>query len=50
MPIVGDAIVRPLLDELDRGNYDISSLFAVGNGGAALSAALRERARRTSPT
>ena len=24
--IVGDAFARPLLDELDRGTYDLSSL------------------------
>ncbi len=49
MTIVGDATLRPLLDELDRGTYDISSLFAVGNGGAAFTAALRERARQHIP-
>jgi fatty-acyl-CoA synthase len=39
--VVGDATVRPLLDELDRGSYDTSSLFAIGNGGAPLTAAVR---------
>ncbi|MEI8050870.1 MAG: acyl-CoA synthetase [Actinomycetes bacterium] len=39
--VVGDATVRPLLEELDRGHYDTSSLFAIGNGGAPLTAAVR---------
>ena len=39
--VVGDATVRPLLDELDRGSYDTSSLFVIGNGGAPLTAAVR---------
>ena len=40
--VVGDAMARPLLDELRRGSYDTSSLFVLGNGGAAFSAALKE--------
>ena len=39
--VVGDATVRPLLEELDRGDYDTSTLFAIGNGGAPLTAAVR---------
>ncbi len=39
--IVGDAMARPLLEELKRGDYDVSSLFVLGNGGAALSAAIK---------
>jgi fatty-acyl-CoA synthase len=39
--VVGDATVRPLLDEFDRGSYDTSSLLALGNGGAPLTAAVR---------
>ena len=39
--VVGDATVRPLLDELDRADHDTSSLFAIGNGGAPLTAAVR---------
>src|SRR5207248_1264385 len=46
--IVGDAFGRPLVDELDRTTYDLSSLLAIVSGGAALSAgvknALLERA------
>ena len=40
--VVGDAMARPLLEELKAGEYDASSLFVVGNGGAALSAAIKE--------
>ncbi len=43
MLIVGDAFARPLLDELDRGNYDVSSMFMLVSGGAALGAPLKAR-------
>ncbi|HVH04499.1 MAG TPA: acyl-CoA synthetase [Myxococcota bacterium] len=36
--IVGDAFARPLLDELRRKSYDLSSLKVVGSGGAVLGA------------
>ncbi len=39
--IVGDAFARPLLDELDRGDYDLSSLTVLLSGGAPLSANLK---------
>jgi len=39
--IVGDAFGRPLLDELDRADYDLSSLFMVVSGGAALTAPVK---------
>jgi fatty-acyl-CoA synthase len=41
MTIVGDAVLRPLLLQLDRAHYDLSSFFAVGNGGAPLTPAVR---------
>jgi fatty-acyl-CoA synthase len=37
LTIVGDAFARPLLEELGRKTYDLSSLFIVGSGGAILS-------------
>ena len=43
MLIVGDAFARPLLDELDRGDYDVSSMFMLVSGGAALGAPLKAR-------
>ncbi|MBM4267198.1 MAG: acyl-CoA synthetase [Deltaproteobacteria bacterium] len=36
--IVGDAFARPLLDQLAQKEYDLSSLFIIGSGGAPLSA------------
>jgi fatty-acyl-CoA synthase len=38
LTIVGDAFGRPLLDELRRGAYDVSSLRRLTTGGAILSA------------
>ncbi len=43
--VVGDAMARPLLNELDAhpDRYDISSLVAVGSGGAVLSPSTKRR-------
>lgn len=41
MTFVGDAMLRPLIEALDHASYDTSSLFAVGNGGAPLTPAVR---------
>jgi 3-oxocholest-4-en-26-oate---CoA ligase len=35
MTMVGDAYAGPLVEELRSGSYDLSSLFAIGTGGAA---------------
>ncbi|MCT7659083.1 acyl-CoA synthetase [Mycobacterium deserti] len=35
MTMVGDAYAAPLVEELRRGSYDLSSMFAIGTGGAA---------------
>jgi 3-oxocholest-4-en-26-oate---CoA ligase len=35
MTMVGDAYAAPLVAELQRGQYDLSSLYAIGTGGAA---------------
>ncbi|HWC78690.1 MAG TPA: acyl-CoA synthetase [Pseudonocardiaceae bacterium] len=42
-PIVGDAMARPLLDALAAGEYDLSGLAAINNGGAPLTPAVRAR-------
>jgi acyl-CoA synthetase (AMP-forming)/AMP-acid ligase II len=48
--VVGDAVLRPLLDAWDdAGGYDVPALFTVGSGGAPLSPSLRERFMRTMP-
>ena len=41
LSIVGDAFARPLLDQLRRGSYDLSSLRILGSGGALLSPPLK---------
>ena len=41
--IVGDAFGRPLLDELDRADYDLSQLLMLVSGGAALSAGVKQQ-------
>ena len=43
LPVVGDAIARPLLDEIESGDYDLSGLFTITNGGAPLSPTVRAR-------
>ena len=49
IPIVGDAIARPLLDEIETGAYDLSGLVTISNGGAPLSPTVRERIRAALP-
>jgi acyl-CoA synthetase (AMP-forming)/AMP-acid ligase II len=41
--ITGDAMARPLAEEIATGAYDLSSLAAVSSTGAILSGAVRER-------
>ncbi|MGZ4692139.1 MAG: acyl-CoA synthetase [Acidimicrobiales bacterium] len=41
--IVGDAFGRPLVDELERHDYDMSSMLMVVSGGAALSPGVKNR-------
>jgi len=43
MTFVGDAFGWPLVEELERGDYDISSLRVVVSGGAALHANCKRR-------
>lgn len=43
IPLVGDAVARPLVEELERRDYDLSGLMAMSNGGAALSPTVRDR-------
>jgi fatty-acyl-CoA synthase len=35
MTMVGDAYAGPLVEELRKGSYDLSSMYAIGTGGAA---------------
>jgi 3-oxocholest-4-en-26-oate---CoA ligase len=41
--VVGNAVMRPLLEEMTTGRYDLSSLAIIGNGGARLMPELKER-------
>jgi fatty-acyl-CoA synthase len=41
--LVGDAFGRPIVEEMETGRWDISSLYIVLSGGAALSVGLKER-------
>ncbi len=43
LSMVGDAFGRPLLDELEAGDYDLSGLLVLITGGAALTAPLKRR-------
>ena len=43
LQIVGDAFGRPLVDELDRHDYDLSNFMVLSNGGAALGPTTKER-------
>lgn len=49
--VVGDAMARPLVDELEAapGSYDLSSLMALGSGGALLSPSTKARLRELRP-
>jgi fatty-acyl-CoA synthase len=47
--IVGDAVARPLLDELMTGQHDPSSLSVVLSGGAPLSSSIKDELLRHLP-
>jgi acyl-CoA synthetase (AMP-forming)/AMP-acid ligase II len=43
LQIVGDAMARPLIDELDVNTYDLSGFLALVSGGAAMNSTLKDR-------
>jgi len=47
--VVGDAMARPVVEELERGGHDASSLMAFGSGGATLSVGIKERLLKVLP-
>ncbi len=49
IPVVGDAVARPLIEEIESGDYDLSGLFTITNGGAALSPTVRDRILKALP-
>jgi acyl-CoA synthetase (AMP-forming)/AMP-acid ligase II len=52
LTVVGDAVAKPLLDAWDagKGRWDVSNLFAIGNGGAPMSAGCKARIIERFPT
>jgi 3-oxocholest-4-en-26-oate---CoA ligase len=49
IPVVGDAIARPLVAEIQAGDYDLSHVLLVTNGGAAVSPAVRDALKAALP-
>ncbi len=43
LTVVGDAVMRPLLAEIETGRYDLSTLAVIGNGSAPLTPTIKER-------
>ena len=43
LSVVGDAMARPLVEELERGDYDTKGFLAFGSGGAMLSEGMKTR-------
>ncbi|KHO22080.1 acyl-CoA synthetase [Mycolicibacterium setense] len=43
IPIVGDAIGRPLVEELESGDYDLPDLVSIANAAAPLTPTVRDR-------
>jgi fatty-acyl-CoA synthase len=43
IPVVGDAVALPIVEEIERGGRDLSQLGAITNGGAALTPGVRDR-------
>ena len=48
--IVGDAFGRPLIEEIERGDHDLSSMLVLVSGGAALSAGIKQRFIAAAPS
>lgn len=49
MTIIGDAMARPLIAELEKTPYDLSSLFLIGSGSVALTAPMKQRLHELLP-
>lgn len=43
IPVVGDAMARPLVEVLEQRDYALTTLAAISNGGAPLSPSMRQR-------
>ncbi|MHB8511645.1 MAG: acyl-CoA synthetase [Actinomycetota bacterium] len=49
LTIVGDAMARPMAEELAKGSYDASSLMVMSSAGAVLSQSVKEQLRACLP-
>jgi acyl-CoA synthetase (AMP-forming)/AMP-acid ligase II len=49
IPVVGDAMARPLIEEVERGQYDLAGLAAINNGGAPITPGVRHRIHEALP-
>jgi 3-oxocholest-4-en-26-oate---CoA ligase len=49
LPVIGDAMLRPLIDEIEKHPNSRPTISVVTNGGAALTPAVRERLRKALP-
>jgi acyl-CoA synthetase (AMP-forming)/AMP-acid ligase II len=49
LQVVGDAMARPLAEALDGTDYDLSSLFVIGSGGATFSEGVKEQLKAKLP-
>ncbi|WP_406285684.1 acyl-CoA synthetase [Embleya sp. NBC_00896] len=49
MMLVGDAMARPIADELESGAYDVRTLKVIGSGGALLSPSVKAQLTRLIP-
>jgi 3-oxocholest-4-en-26-oate---CoA ligase len=49
MAIIGDAMARPLIAELERKSYELKSLFLIGSGSVALGPANKQRLHELLP-
>jgi len=49
LALVGDAMAVPLIEAMERGQYELPQLMSIGNGGAMLSASTRDRIREVFP-
>jgi fatty-acyl-CoA synthase len=47
--VIGDAMGRPLAEALRDGHYDLANLYTIGNGGAPLTAAVKDELRDALP-
>lgn len=49
MTIIGDAMARPLIAELENAAYDLSPLFLIGSGSVALTPPMKQRLHQLLP-